>query len=243
MYLSSSGTYRPCMAAPVYNSPNFTRLVSRVKTGHPSDPAYAHGNPDGWNAKHGPFLHLSQVGIPTARGARRTWGVDQPPCVAQRRQGGNCGAGPRSDRTGGAVSRQIDRRRPGTPRGRVVLCVAYKRVEVPCDDPVSRHDPPSRVFRRPATNPMVSYTQHIACTWPCPAMAARAAFHAVVAFPDLVAYLAVRFHRPENGPCFAFHPSGFPCAYAGSDGFPVLTRKTSPVNLCGLYTGAAIRGR
>ena len=53
------------------------------------------------------------------------------------------------------------------------------------------------------------------------------------------------FHcqRPENGPCFAFHPSGFPCAYAGSDGCPVFKRKTSPVKSCGLYTGAAIRGR
>ena len=45
---SSSGTYRPRMAAPVYNSHDFTGLVSRVKTGQPSDPAYtdmyAHGN-------------------------------------------------------------------------------------------------------------------------------------------------------------------------------------------------------
>ena len=50
------------------------------------------------------------------------------------------------------------------------------------------------------------------------------------------------FQRPENGPCFAFRPSDFPCAYAGSDGCPVFKRKTSPVKLCGVYTGAAVRG-
>ena len=43
--------------------------------------------------------------------------------------------------------------------------------------------------------------------------------------------------------CFAIHPSGFPCAYAGSDGCPVFTRETSPVKSCGLYTDAALRGR
>jgi hypothetical protein len=52
-----------------------------------------------------------------------------------------------------------------------------------------------------------------------------------------------RLQRPENGPCFAFRPSDFPCAYAGSDGCPVFTRETSPVKWCGLYTGAAVRGR
>ena len=49
--------------------------------------------------------------------------------------------------------------------------------------------------------------------------------------------------RGRNGPCFAIHPSGFPCAYAGSDGCPVFTRETSPVKSCGLYTDAALRGR
>ena len=49
--------------------------------------------------------------------------------------------------------------------------------------------------------------------------------------------------RGRNGPCFAFRPSDDPCAYAGSDGWPVFKRKTSPVKLCGLYTGAAVRGR
>ena len=49
--------------------------------------------------------------------------------------------------------------------------------------------------------------------------------------------------RPEKGPCFAFRPSDFPCAYAGSDGCPVFIRETSPVKWCGLYTGAAVRGR
>ena len=52
-----------------------------------------------------------------------------------------------------------------------------------------------------------------------------------------------RLQRPENGPCFAFRPSDFPCAYAGSDGCPAFTRETSPVKWCGLYTGAAVRGR
>ena len=49
--------------------------------------------------------------------------------------------------------------------------------------------------------------------------------------------------RGRNGPCFTFHPSGFPCAHAGSDGCPVFTRETSPVKSCGLYTDAALRGR
>ena len=34
-----------------------------------------------------------------------------------------------------------------------------------------------------ATNPMVSHTPHTNCIWSCPAMPARAASHAVVAFP------------------------------------------------------------
>ena len=61
--------------------------------------------------------------------------------------------------------------------------------------------------------------------------------------PDLVAPNRCTCERPEKGPCFAFHPPSFPCAYAGSDGCPVFTRETSPVKWCGLYTGAAVRGR
>ena len=77
---------------------------------------------------------------------------------------------------------------------------SIKCVEVLCDDPVSRHDPPARDFQPSATNLLVPRTPHTPCTWPCPAWAACAAFHAVVAFPpDLVAPLVNAFRGPKTG--------------------------------------------
>jgi len=61
--------------------------------------------------------------------------------------------------------------------------------------------------------------------------------------PQTWSRLALYLRKGRNGPCFAFRPSDFPCAYAGSDGCPVFKRETSPVKWCGLYTGAAVRGR
>jgi hypothetical protein len=61
--------------------------------------------------------------------------------------------------------------------------------------------------------------------------------------PKILRLLALYLRKGRNGPCFAFRPSDFPCAYAGSDGCPVFKRETSPVKWCGLYTGAAVRGR
>ena len=56
--------------------------------------------------------------------------------------------------------------------------------------------------------------------------------------------LLLRFPEArKRAACFAFHPSWFPCAYAGSDGCPVFKRKTSPVKLCGLYANAGARKR
>ena len=100
----------------------------------------------------------------------------------------------------------------------------------------TRHDPSSRGFRPPATNRTAPRPPRAICTWHHTAIDALPALR-------MVAPLTVRFQRPENGPCFAIHPSGFPCACAGSDGCPVFIRETSPVKSCGLYTDAALRGR
>ena len=106
------------------------------------------------------------------------------------------------------------------------------------------YDPPCAGFRSPATNPTAPHAPRATCTWPCTAIAALAALLMVVG-RRLRFYGSSRCtcERPEKGPCFAFRPPSFPCAYAGSDGCPVFIRETSPVKWCGLYTGAAVRGR
>jgi hypothetical protein len=161
----------------------------------------------------------------------------------ERRTGCPRGAGPSTGCVGCAGNQQIGRGRLESRAG--VSCretgSSQRTSTHLC---YTRHDPHSRVSRRPATNLTAPYAPRATCTWPCTAIAALAALLMVVG-RRLRFYGSSRCtcERGRNGPCFAFRPPSFPCAYAGSDGCPVFTRETSPVKWCGLYTGAAVRGR
>ena len=177
----------------------------------------------------------------TARGARRTLGVDQPPCVAPARRQLRCGAMYRSHGGGGEPSDWS--RAAGNPArtGRAVCSINAWRffATTPSRDTTRPREIPGhprsiRWFPKRPTQCVLD---------PAPRWQPGRRSTRLLPSPDLVAPLAVRFQRPENGPCFTFHPSGFPCAYAGSDGCPGFTRETSPVKSCGLYTDAALRGR
>jgi hypothetical protein len=162
----------------------------------------------------------------------------------ERRTGCPRGAGPSTGCVGCAGNQQIGRGRLEIPRRWVMSrdgVVARTSTQCMLH---TRHDPHSRGSRLPATNLTAPHAPRATCTWPCTAIAALPALLMVVG-RRLRFYGSSRCtcERGRNGPCFAFRPSDFPCAYAGSDGCHVFTLKTSPVKWCGLYTGAAARGR
>ena len=162
----------------------------------------------------------------------------------ERRPGCPRGAGRSTGCVGCAGNQQIGRGRLEIPRRWVMSrdgVVARTSTQFMLH---TRHDPHSRDFQPPATNLTAPHAPHATYTWPCTAIAALPALLRVFG-RRLRFYGSSRCtcERGRNGPCFAFRPSDFPCVYAGSDGCHVFTRKTSPVKWCGLYTGAAARGR
>ena len=115
--------------------------------------------------------------------SRRPLDVDQPPCVApvrwQLRFRATCmlhgERGEPSDwsQAAGNPARagRVARRVGSSQRISTRVCYSHGTTH------------PHGVPWPRATNPMVSHTPHTNCIWSCPAMPARAASHAVVAFP------------------------------------------------------------